>query len=634
MIDFFKKSINKHPDWSKFGFKFSDTESYDGIDKFYKEIANQGYKISFADIPAAEVDKLVEDGKLFLFQIWSKDFAAGATGTPNKSTLYWNALFDPENLADVVFKLNGEAELFFRDAAIRKPVTHRAGEKLVNRTIVTAIKDGQAIRNPIDEKIHYEIFRYVNGRLDEPLSKDAVALLEKRLDWKPGMRFEDTLDRLVVKEAKLDLVKDRRFTERKYLFHVPLTINFKAGDKAPKFNDSVNEFLRDDPEVKIIGIDRGERNLIYLALTDVQGKLLEQRSFNIVGGIDYQKKLDYREKERDAARKSWSEIGKIKDLKAGYLSGVVHEIAKMMVRHNAVVVMEDLNFGFKRGRIKIEKQVYQKFERALIEKLNYLVFKNTADNKAPGGVLNGYQLTNKFESFKKLGKQCGFIFYVPAWCTSKIDPATGFVDFFGGKYLRYESAAKTRDFFSKFRSVRYLPGDGVFEFAFDYKKFTDKCEGTKSSWQVCSHGDRLENIKDDSGYWITRRVDVSQELKSLFECVGIAPDGELLPRLLAIPESQTDFWKKLLRLFKLTMQLRNSRSDSTDPKDDYIISPVRNKDGNFFDSRNAAPDMPRDADANGAYNIARKGLWLLERIKKNGSVKMTQTDWLQFVQPN
>lgn len=632
LIDFFKRSISRHPDWSKFGFEFSDTSSYDGIDKFYKEIADQGYKITFSDIPAVAVDKLVEDGKLFLFQIWNKDFAAGATGTPNKSTLYWKALFDSRNLADVVFKLNGEAELFFRDAAIKEKVVHRAGEKLVNRTIVTAIRDGKAERAPISEKIYYEIFRYVNGRLDEPLSKDAAALLEKRLDWKPGMRFEATLDRLVVKEAKLDLIKDKRFTEKKYLFHVPLTINFKSPDRAAKFNDSVNEFLRDDPDVKVIGIDRGERNLIYIALTDRQGRLLEQRSFNVVGGVDYQKKLDCRERERDAARKSWSEIGKIKDLKAGYLSGVVHEIAEMMVRHNAVVVMEDLNFGFKRGRSKIEKQVYQKFERALIEKLNYLVFKNTVDPQAPGGVLNGYQLTNKFESFKKLGKQCGFIFYVPAQYTSAIDPATGFVDFFGGKYLRYESAAKSRNFFSKFDAVRYLPDQGVFEFDFDYKKVTGKEIGGRSAWRVCSFGDRLENIKDASEHWTARRVDITAELKSLFARAGIALDGELLPQILARPETNTDFWRDLLRLFKLTVQLRNSVSNSTDPKDDYIISPVRDKDGNFFDSRNAGDDMPRDADANGAYNIARKGLLLLEKIRGSGSTKLELKDWLRSVQ--
>jgi CRISPR-associated protein Cpf1 len=48
----------------------------------------------------------------------------------------------------------------------------------------------------------------------------------------------------------------------------------------------------------------------------------------------------------------------------------------MIIEYNAIVVLEDLNFGFKRGRFKVEKQVYQKFEKMLIEKLNYLAFKD------------------------------------------------------------------------------------------------------------------------------------------------------------------------------------------------------------------------------------------------------------------
>ena len=65
--------------------------------------------------------------------------------------------------------------------------------------------------------------------------------------------------------------------------------------------------------------------------------------------VNYQEKLVHKEGDRDKARKNWQTIGNIKELKEGYLSNVVHEIAKMMVEHNAIVVMEDLNFGFKRG---------------------------------------------------------------------------------------------------------------------------------------------------------------------------------------------------------------------------------------------------------------------------------------------
>ena len=122
-----------------------------------------------------------------------------------------------------------------------------------------------------------------------------------------------------------------------------------------------------------------------------------------------------------------------------------------MVEYNAIVVMEDLNFGFKRGRQKVEKQVYQKFEKMLIDKLNCLVFKNK-EADVTGGVLKALQLSNKFESFQKLGKQSGFIFYVPAWHTSKIDPATGFVNFLQPKY---ENIEKAKEFFGNFESIRF-----------------------------------------------------------------------------------------------------------------------------------------------------------------------------------
>ena len=122
-----------------------------------------------------------------------------------------------------------------------------------------------------------------------------------------------------------------------------------------------------------------------------------------------------------------------------------------MVKYHAIVVLEDLNMGFMRGRQKVEKQVYQKFEKMLIDKLNYLVDKK-ADASVSGGLLNAYQLTSKFDSFQKLGKQSGFLFYIPAWNTSKIDPVTGFVNLLDA---RYQNVEKAKAFFSKFDAIRY-----------------------------------------------------------------------------------------------------------------------------------------------------------------------------------
>lgn len=70
-------------------------------------------------IPTSFIDKLVDEGKIYLFQLYNKDFSPHSKGTPNLHTLYFKMLFDERNLEDVVYKLNGEAEMFYRPASIK-----------------------------------------------------------------------------------------------------------------------------------------------------------------------------------------------------------------------------------------------------------------------------------------------------------------------------------------------------------------------------------------------------------------------------------------------------------------------------------------------------------------------------------
>jgi len=645
-IDFYKDRIIEYKPDCKF--KFKPSEEYSKWEDFTNDLDAQAYQLNFFPISESFIMQLVDEGKLFLFKIWNKDFAPKASGKPNKSTLYWKAVFDPDNLSDVVFKLNCEAELFLREPVIHEPKAHRCGEKMVNRTIAS-LQNGQTVRTPIPEDVYGEIFQYVNGKCkSSDLSKEARCLLEKRLDWEKGMQFEDTLGRLVVKNVTHEIIKDERFTKRKYFFHVSLEINFKSPKgKGVKFNDLVRDYLRNNPDVKIIGIDRGERNLIYLVLMDQNGNILQQKSYNIISqklynslvvNVDYHAKLDQRQKERDAARKSWKEIGGIKDLKAGYLSGIVYEISRMMIEHNAVVFLEDLNGGFKRSRTKIEKQVYQKFENALITKLNYLVFKDTDDHRSPGGVLNGYQLTPPQENISQRSTQCGFIFYVPAWCTSKIDPVTGFVNLFGSEWLQWKNIEHARDFFTRFDSIRYLQDEDLFEFSFDYKNFNDQAADTRTQWKVYSIGERIESFRkhENQNQWDSRTVQLTDAYKKLFTDSGIDINGDLKAQISSSSAGQK-FWYDLLQLFKLTVQLRNSRPNSTASEDDYILSPVRGPDGTFFDSRKGLKNLPGNADANGAYNIARKGLLLLQQLNAAADPVKVKFDlqrkpWLNFVQ--
>ena len=588
LIDFFKASIEKHEEWSKFGFKFSPTSTYFSLNDFYREVDTQAYKLTFTPVSVAYVDRLVSEGKLYLFQIYNKDFSSYSHGTPNMHTLYWRMLFDERNLADVVYQLNGGAEVFFRKKSITTGVVvHPKGQAITNK-------------NPLNAK------------------------------------RESTFD--------YDITKNRRYTVDKFQLHVPITLNFKAPD-APKspdmpLNPIVRSLLAQSTNAHVIGIDRGERHLLYLTVVNRKGEIVEQRSMNTVENTDYHDLLDQRERQRQRARNEWDHIEGIKDLKEGYLSQIVHQVAGLMVRYNAIVVLEDLNFGFKRGRQKVEKQVYQKFEKMLIDKLNYLVDKSS-DPGEPGGLLHAYQLTNKFQSFAKMGKQNGMLFYIPAWNTSKIDPVTGFVNLLD---TRYTNAAQARDLFARMDAIRYNAKDDRFEFDIDYDKFTTKATGTRTRWTLCSYGDRIETFRnpDYSFGWDHRVLGLTESFKTFFTKQKIALDGDLRAAILA--RDGKDFFEPLLHLLRLTLQMRNSLPGSTLPQDDYIISPVCDADGHFFDSRvDHQHRLPQDADANGAYNIARKGLMIIRQLHdaqrsgidingKDFRLDLSNKAWLRFAQ--
>lgn len=580
LIDFFKASILKHEDWRQFDFKFSENEQYDDISGFYREVEAQGYKVTFRQVSVSYIDRLVNEGKLYLFQIYNKDFSSYSKGTPNMHTLYWRALFDERNLSDVVYKLNGEAEVFYRKKSIEAHPTHPANRPIKNK-------------NKLNDK-EKSLFAY-------------------------------------------DLIKDRRYSEDKFSLHVPITMNFKSVG-GPNINDDVVEFLRTNENLHFIGIDRGERHLLYLTVIDSHGHILEQRTLNDVVNnyqgkdyhTDYHDLLETRERQRQEARSSWKAIENIKNLKEGYLAQVVHQIAQLMVKYHAIVVLEDLNGGFMRGRQKVERSVYQQFEKKLIDKLNYLVDKKS-DAHAPGGLMNAYQLANQFKSFKSMGRQSGFIFYIPAWNTSKIDPVTGFTNLFDARYKNVHDA---QQFFSKFKSIRYNETADRFEFKFSYSDFTQKAEGSRTDWTVCTYGTRIKTFRDPqkNNEWTSKEVVLTEEFKKFFAAYGVDIHSNLKDSIATHDEKA--FFEQLLILMKLTLQIRNSKS-GTDV--DYLLSPVADENGVFFDSRSCGNSLPQDADANGAYNIARKGLMLVRQMREAKDLKkfkadMTNRNWLKFAQ--
>ncbi len=577
LITFYKNSIKRYKEWDCYNFQFD--KDYKSLKEFFEDTQSQGYKISFQDVSESYINEMTACGALYLFKIWNKDFSPYSKGTPNLHTMYWKALFDERNLNDIVFKLDGNAEIFFRKQSL----------KLKDTTIH---KKNEAIQN------------------------------KNKLNPKKSSTFA------------YDIIKNKRYTEDKFMFHVPISINYKANDKT-NINEKVLQAIKNGEIKHIIGIDRGERNLLYLSLIDLQGNIVKQMNLNTIVSeynnnkmeTNYHQILADRETDRMTARRDWLAIENIKELKEGYLSQVVNIIAKMMVEYQAIVVIEDLNFGFMNSRQKIEKQVYQKFEAALTEKLQLLVDKKKDINEV-GGLMKPLQLAGKGNGNEK---QNGWIFRIPAWKTSKIDPVTGFTNMF---HIRYENVQKSVEFFAKFDKISYNAEKDLFEFVFDYNKFGNNAKNTRTKWTLASYGPRIvtERTKEENNQWQTRTIEsLTEAFKSAFADAGINISGDIKKSICSLTDKK--HLEPLMKLMNLLVQLRNSKINSDV---DYLISPAADENGNFFDSRQGIETLPLDADANGAYNIARKGLIYVRRIKESDKIEklrtITNQEWLQFVQ--
>lgn len=440
-----------------------------------------------------------------------------------------------------------------------------------------------------------------------------------------------------------EIVAKKRYTEDKIFFHVPLTLNRTQWD-IYGFNTEINNFLAHNPDINIIGIDRWEKHLAYYSVIDQKGNIIESNSLNTVNGVNYGEKLADTAEKRKQARQDWQAVEGIKNLKKGYISAVVHKLTDLIIEHNAIVVFEDLNMRFKQIRGGIEKSVYQQLEKALIEKLNFLVEKWEMNPEKAGHLLNAYQLTAPFETFKDMGKQTGIIFYTQAAYTSKIDPVTGWRPHL---YLKYSSAEQAKKEIKKFTSIVWNSQDNRFEFTYDVKKFSTQKEYPKyTTWTVCSSVKRYRWDKslNQNKWGYVPYENLTSHFETLFSEFQIDKTRDILEQIQWIETKWNEkFFKSFIFLFQLICQIRNTnKSDSDENKQDFILSPVVP----FFDSRNPENSkkwLPRNGDENGAYNIARKGLMILQKINEfsdnNGNcdklgwkeLSISQIDWDNYI---
>ena len=84
----------------------------------------------------------------------------------------------------------------------------------------------------------------------------------------------------------------------------------------------------------------------------------------------------------------------------------------------------------------------------------------------------------------------------------------------------------------------------------------------------------------------------------------------------------------------MTMRVSDSSKEKGTDENDFILSPVEP----FFNSSKKYKNLPENGDANGAYNIARKGICILNKINdaddlsKKVDLVIKKEDWQNYAQ--
>ena len=214
--------------------------------------------------------------------------------------------------------------------------------------------------------------------------------------------------------------------------------------------------------------------------------------------------------------------------------------------------------------------------------------------------------------------------YVKADYTSQTDPITGWRK---SIYLKKGSEEYIRS------QIR----DGFSDISFDGKDyvFTYEDKNTHKQWKLYSgkNGKSLDRYHREKGEtrnsWDPIRKDVTEMLNGIFENFNrsnyihsqIVDEGVELKKI----DSAHTAWESLRFTIDLIQQIRNTGTAKED--DDFILSPVRDENGNHFDSRKTIKYQPNSGDANGAYNIARKGIVLNEHIKRGYRLFISDEEW-------
>lgn len=561
----------KFESWNTYNFTFKRAEEYATLNDLYNEIDQNAFCMNSRRISETWLRERVAEGDILLFEIYNRYMSSGRKGRDDKTKRILRYAFSPENLATCDIRICGGEKLTYREPSIEKRVTHPAGVPMANK-------------NP-----------------DNP-------------------RETRTLN--------YDLYKDKRYMEERFLFSIPVILNNNSQDiEAKRVNIRVNNIIRNTPDLNVLGINRGENNLISYAVTAPDGRILEQGHLNTIDGYNYQALLASLERSRTRSRQDWAAIESIRDTKEGYLSLATTEILRLAAKWNCVIAMENMNSDFKERRQRFERNVYQQFERDLCTRLQYCDLEDQP-------ITDGLQLTKGNVSIEDSTgyPQNGILFFVSPWMISRTVPGQPFLPL---KYIETDKLGQAKAFFEKIRKVEYNSEDNVFEFTMPESALYNLPDGVEDrDVTICTYGERVVNKTDRTGYGTP--VDevhlLTQEMMKVLQDAGITVSGNMAAAI--AEQGRLTFYQQVAGILNLALR-STSLYSAQRVKELRVHGCVRTADGSFYDSRYAPDSMPKDGDALAAWNVARKCLLFLSQIRESDDnfprLSVSSTDWIDVV---
>ncbi|MBD5404692.1 MAG: type V CRISPR-associated protein Cas12a/Cpf1, partial [Treponema sp.] len=239
---------------------YSDKKKFDAD---ISEVLKDCYICSFENIDWDLVQKKEKNGDLFLLKIWCKDFAEKSNGHKNLQTLYWENVLSENSK----HQLCAGAEIFMRKPIDnKKPYVHEANSIIICK---------KGVPDFIYEKVKLIIQQNKSAtemELREIIKKNSKEILST-------MNTDFDLSLLKFSKKEHEIIKDKRFYgENKYFFYCPIKLNYSSKIyKSPIFgyseiNTKVNEVIQKSDDITYLGIDRGEKHLIYTCVINKEGK--------------------------------------------------------------------------------------------------------------------------------------------------------------------------------------------------------------------------------------------------------------------------------------------------------------------------------------------------------------------------